>query len=401
MQISLSFSGKSFFFFCRFDAGKGGKLESFETIVGRLQVMGGRDHEAGAEPFSPLPDAAEAEAVLRLPRARLFAWADAVRRARMGDAVFLRGIVEVSNICANDCLYCGIRRSNAAVRRYRIGEDEVLAVARRMADWGMGTIVLQCGESPSPTRDRSLGALISRIKADTPLAVTVSAGNRPHAVYAQWRDCGMDRYLLRFETSDAVLFARVHPDCTLAERLHCLADLRGLGVQVGSGFLIGLPGQTFSRLAADILLCRELDLDMIGIGPFIPHPGTPLAGAENAHADDPEMPFVALAALRLFNPDAHIPATTAFDAAFPGCGRDLALRRGANVYMPNVTPQAYRGDYLLYPGKPGVDEAAEESAQSVPVRIRALGRGVSMGRGDSFKRGGRVAAVCGDVGCLE
>ncbi|WP_337998074.1 [FeFe] hydrogenase H-cluster radical SAM maturase HydE [Oleispirillum naphthae] len=363
--------------------------------------MGEREHEADSEPLQPLPSAAEAETVLRLPRARLFAWADGVRRARMGDAVFLRGIVEVSNVCANDCLYCGIRRSNAAVRRYRIGAEEVFAVARRMADWGMGTIVLQCGERPSPAGDRDLGTLIARIKAETPLAVTVSAGNRPRAVYAHWRDCGMDRYLLRFETSDAEVFARVHPDCTLAERLRCLADLRGLGVQVGSGFLIGLPGETLSRLAANILLCRDLDLDMIGIGPFIAHPGTPMAGAENAYAGDAEMPFVALAALRLFNPDAHIPATTAFDAAFPGRGRDLALRRGANVYMPNVTPQAYRGDYLLYPGKPCVDEAASVCAQSVPARIRALGRGLGAGRGDSFKKGGRAAAECGEVRCPE
>jgi biotin synthase len=278
----------------------------------------------------------------------------------MGDAVHLRGIVEFSNICTNDCLYCGIRAGNDAVRRYRMSEDEVIAVARRMPEWSQHTIVLQSGE-------------------------TVSVGNRRREVYARWRASGMDRYLLRFETSDAELFARLHPDCTLAERLRCLADLRELGVQVGSGFMIGLPGETLETLADNIRLCRTLDLDMIGIGPFISHPATPLAGARNAYADDPEMHFVALATLRICNPDAHIPATTAFDAAFPS-GRDLALRRGANVFMPNATPVRYRRDYQLYPDKPCVDEGGGMCAFCVIGRLEQLGRTIGDGPGHSAKR---------------
>jgi biotin synthase len=312
-------------------------------------------------------------------RQALYDRADALRRSTMGEQVYLRGIVEFSNICTNDCLYCGIRAGNAGVRRYRMTEDEVLAVARRMDDRHQHTIVLQAGESASAAGDRRMAELIGRIKAETPLSVTVSVGNRPRAVYARWRAAGMDRYLLRFETSDPALFARLHPDCALADRLACLNDLRDLGVQVGSGFMIGLPGETLDTLAQNILLCRALDLDMIGIGPFIPHPATPLAGTANAYADDPEMHFVALAALRIVNPDAHIPATTAFDALFPSpSGRDLALQRGANVFQ-------YRKDYMLYPDKPCVDETGGMCAFCVAGRLEQLGRQIGAGPGHSQK----------------
>jgi biotin synthase len=170
------------------------------------------------------------------------------------------------------------------------------------------------------------------------------------------------------------------------ERLACLADLRELGVQVGSGFMVGLPGETLDILARNILLCRELDLDMIGIGPFIAHPATPLVGTANAYADDPDMHFVALAALRIVNPDAHIPATTAYDAAFPSpSGRDLALQRGANVFMPNSTPGRYRNHYLLYPDKPCVDETGGMCAFCVTARLEQLGRAVGGGPGDTRK----------------
>ena len=327
-------------------------------------------------------------------RPALFEQANTIRRQHLGDAVPLRGIVEFSNFCANDCLYCGIRVSNRRVHRYRLSPEEILGIARRMAGWQQMTIVLQSGEAPSAEGDRALGELIRRIKQETPLAVTLSVGNRSRDVYAYWRDCGMDRYLLRFETSDAELFARLHPDSTLAERLDCLRALRALGVQTGSGFMIGVPDETLSVLADNILLCRELDLDMIGIGPFIPHPDTPLGDVPNAYASDPDMFFVALAVLRLYNPDAHIPATTAFDAVFPE-GRNLALQRGANVFMPNSTPGEYRKDYLLYPNKPCVDEDAGQCAQCVVLRLNALGRSVGQGPGHSIKQS-TVADACGD-----
>lgn len=318
-------------------------------------------------------------------RRALYERADAVRKANMGDEVYFRGIVEFSNVCANSCLYCGIRVENKAVNRYHIEPEEVMEVARHMAGWAQTTIVLQSGEAPSVNGDRALGELIRRIKDETPLAVTISAGNRPIETYAYWRECGMDRYLLRFETSDPETFAYLHPDCTLEERLGCLRALRSLGVQVGSGFMIGVPGETLERLAANIELCRDLDLDMIGIGPFIPHPDTPLGNTRNAYADDPDLYFVAVSVLRLANPDAHLPATTAFDAVFPGRGRNLALKRGANVFMPNSTPGRYRGDYLLYPNKPCVDETSDQCAACVVGRVRGIGRKVGMGPGHSRK----------------
>lgn len=338
--------------------------------------------DADAQSAVPSRDEVLSWLALKGPdREALYRRADAVRRERKGDEVFVRGIIEFSNICANDCLYCGIRRSNDKVRRYRLPADEILDVARKMTGWQQTTVVLQSGEAPSAAGDRELGEIIRRIKAETGLAVTVSVGNRPREVYAGWRDCGMDRYLLRFETSDPALFARLHPDCTLDERLRCLRDLRDLGVQAGGGFMIGVPGETPGVLADNLLLCRTLDLDMVGIGPYIPNPDTPLGPEPNAYADDPGMFFAAVAALRLVHPRAHIPATTAFDAVFPGTGRNLALQRGANVFMPNNTPGERRGDYLLYPNKPCVDENAGQCAACVVMRLSSLGRTIGGGPG--------------------
>ena len=318
--------------------------------------------------------------------AALYARADAVRRERCGDAVPIRAIVEFSNVCANDCLYCGIRASNPVPARYRMSPDEILAAVRQIAAAGTaGTVVLQGGETPGPADDE-IAALLRRIKTEIPArAIPLSVGNRPRDVYARWRDAGMDRYLLRFETSDAGLFARLHPDCTLAERLDCLRDLKSIGVQTGGGFMIGLPGETVATLADNILLCREFDFDMIGIGPYIPNPDTPLADQPNAYANDPDMFFRAIAVLRLATPDAHVPATTAFDALFPD-GRELALQRGANVFMPNATPGPLRKNYQLYPGKPCIDEDAADCALCVQARLRALGRPVAHGPGHSLKK---------------
>ncbi|HBA85159.1 MAG TPA: [FeFe] hydrogenase H-cluster radical SAM maturase HydE [Verrucomicrobia bacterium] len=315
----------------------------------------------------------------------LYREADSLRRQTMSDAVYIRGIIEFSNVCHNDCLYCGIRAGNRNVTRYVIPAEEIMATVRQMPGMGQTTVVLQSGESQAYS-DQEFGQLIERIKTETSLAVTVSAGNRPRDVYRYWKECGMDRYLIRFETSDPKLFHYLHPDCLLSERLNCLHVLRELGVQAGSGFMIGVPGETLDILADNILLCRELELDMIGIGPFIPHPDTPLAEEKNAYASDSEMFFKALAVLRLFNPDAHIPATTAFDAVFPGKGRNLALQRGANVFMPNSTPAQYREHYQLYPGKPCIAETSDQCAHCVLARIRAIDRTIGTGPGHSIRQ---------------
>ena len=324
----------------------------------------------------------------------LYREADAIRHRKMGDEIYIRGIVEFSNVCANNCLYCGIRASNKNFRRYSMSADEILEAAFSMEQSSLSTIVLQSGEAPG-IRDEEIGAIIRRIKKETNLAVTVSVGNRPQETYHYWRECGMDRYFLRFETSNQELFGRLHPGCTLEERLACLGYLRDLGIQTGSGFMIGLPGETLDILAGNILLCREFDLDMIGIGPYIPHPDTPLGNTINAYSDNPEVFFKALAVLRIFNPEAHIPATTAFDAVFPGEGRTLALQRGANIFMPNSTPVQYRKDYLLYPGKPGVDDDPDQCLDSATVRIKSLGRSIGKGPGHSIKNRGRGSRIQG------
>lgn len=316
---------------------------------------------------------------------RLYEMADRQRHEYMGDDVFIRGIIEFSNICANNCLYCGIRAGNRKVRRYSLSAEEILETAATMVDSQQMTVVLQSGETPA-FGDEEIGDIIRRIKKETHLSVTLSVGNRPRETYRFWKECGMDRYLLRFETSDQGLFERLHPGSSLQERLECLVNLQELGVQTGSGFMIGLPGETLDVLADNILLCRRLDLDMIGIGPFIPHPDTPLGDEKNPYDDNREMFFKALAVLRLFNPDAHIPATTAYDAVFPGEGRNLALQRGANIFMPNNTPVKYRKDYLLYPDKPCVDESANQCASCAMMRIQSLGRTIGKGPGHSVKK---------------
>jgi biotin synthase len=336
----------------------------------------------------------EALELLRAPpseRQALFDRADEMRRQIMGDDVYLRGIIEFSNICSNHCAYCGIRAPNTKVNRYRMDADEILAVAKQMADWQQGTIVLQSGEADSPEENKRIGEIVKRLKKETNLAVTLSVGNRSKDVYKYWQECGMDRFLVRFETSDPKLFAAMHPDCTLKERLACLDSLRELGVQVGSGFMIGVPGETLEILANNILLCRERDFDMIGIGPFIPHPDTPFGAKTNAYANDTDMYFIAVSVLRIFNPDAHIPATTAFDSIFPNHeGRNLVLQRGANIFMPNNTPQKYRGDYLLYPDKPCVDEDTGQCALCIAGRISLLGRTIGEGPGHSIKKRDRA-----------
>jgi biotin synthase len=331
------------------------------------------------------------EAVLRCLMAEgedlkdLYRKANALRHEYMGDTVYIRGIIEFSNICANNCLYCGIRASNKKVERYIIKPDEILDIARAMVKTVQTTVVLQSGEGSGLTDDE-FGRMIKEIKEKTSLSITVSVGNRPFETYCYWHECGMDRYLLRFETSDPELFQHLHSGSTLDDRIACIGHLKKLGVQTGSGFMIGLPGEKIETLADNILLCRTLDLDMIGIGPFIPHPDTPLGREKNIYNDKPEMFFKVLAALRIFNADAHIPATTAYDVIFPGKGRDLALQRGANIFMPNSTPVKYKQKYFLYPGKPYVDESPEECTASAVHRIQVLGRHVGSGPGHSIKK---------------
>ncbi len=318
----------------------------------------------------------------------LWAEADSVRREAVGDAVHLRGLVELSNVCVRRCAYCGIRVDNRSVERYRMTDDEVLDCAARAVALGYGTLVLQAGEDPGLTRDR-IADLVRRIKAATPLAVTLSLGERTDDELAAWREAGADRYLLRFETSDEALYERIHPSLPgrKSDRMAILRRLRALGYEVGSGVMVGIPGQTWATLANDLLAFRDLDLDMIGIGPFLPHPATPLGQAPEPAAPDAQVPsdeitvLKCVALTRLLCPQANIPSTTALATINKASGREHGLTRGANVVMPNLTPPRYRVLYEIYPDKACVNETAEQCALCLEGRIRAVGRTVGRGQG--------------------
>jgi len=282
--------------------------------------------------------------------AELWSCADAVRRARVGDEVLRRGLVEVSSFCARSCLYCGLR-AERRLPRYRMSAEEVLECCSRARGADCGTVVLQSGEDPGLTRDW-VTDLVRRIKSRFGLAVTLSLGERTEEELAAWREAGADRYLLRFETSDSELYRRVHPHLPgrTSDRLALLRRIKAMGYETGSGVMVGIPGQTWESLAHDIALFAELELDMIGSGPFIPHPDTPLAGQPSDMPADVETACKVIALARLVRPDANIPSTTALEVLGPGA-RDLGLRRGANVVMPNLTPAARRAVYEIYPGK--------------------------------------------------
>nr|WP_242868775.1 [FeFe] hydrogenase H-cluster radical SAM maturase HydE [Desulfotomaculum copahuensis] len=306
----------------------------------------------------------------------LFAAADLVRGRNLGGEVHLRGIIEFSNCCVNNCRYCGLRRDNGKVARYRLEPAEILAAAREAAALGVQTIVLQSGEDPCYTADM-LAGIIQRLKEELAVAVTLSVGDRSKDDYRLLRRAGADRYLLKHETAAPGLFARLRPGTTLTGRLKHLHWLKELGYQVGSGNMVGLPGQTLSILAEDIMLLKELGVEMAGIGPFIPHPDTPLAGHP---AGDLDLTLKALAVTRLLLPQTHLPATTALGSIHPD-GRRRGLLCGANVIMPNVTPLAYRARYQIYPGKTGLHTPPLESVNAAKTLIQSLDRQVGAGYG--------------------
>ena len=318
--------------------------------------------------------------------------ADGARREQVGDAVYLRALVEISNYCRRSCHYCGLRAPNATVGRYRMSFGEIMQSVRQAAALGLGTVVLQSGEDPGLTVSL-IADLVRVIRRETRMAVTLSLGERDETELAAWRAAGADRYLLRFETSNEVLYNRIHPAHAAVRvgRMALLRRLRGLGYEVGSGVMVGIPGQTFEDLADDIELFRTLDLDMIGVGPFIPHPDTPLADAPDAAGPEqvpatPDMTYKVVAITRLVCPLVNIPSTTALASLDPLRGREAALMRGANIVMPNFTPPKYRQSYEIYPGKACVHEEAETCLRCIEGRIQSVGRTIGAGRGDSPHR---------------
>jgi len=332
--------------------------------------------------------------------AELWRLADDTRHRCVGEDVHLRGLIEISNHCVRQCAYCGIRAGRRELERYRMTSAEILVAARLAETLGYGTVVLQAGEDPGLT-PAFVADVVRRLKGDTPLAVTLSLGERDDAEFALWREAGADRYLLRFETANRELYDRIHPsrDDRPSDRLGQLRRLRKLGYEVGSGVMVGIPGQTWDDLAADIVLFAELDLDMIGVGPYLPHPDTPLGGAAAVAAapggaqvpGDEETTLRAIALARLVCPWANIPSTTALATINRDRGREHGLERGANVVMPNLTPERYRVCYEIYPGKACLHETAEACAGCLRLRIEGLGRRIGSGPGHASDH--RAAAV--------
>ena len=327
------------------------------------------------------PDRAEVQ--------RLWETADQVRQRRVGDQVHLRGLVEIGNSCVRQCGYCGLRAGNAGLPRYRMSDPEILECARQARDFGYGTVVLQSGEDPWWTRER-VAALVRALKAETGLAVTLSLGERHPDDLAAWKEAGADRYLLRFETSDRELFQRIHPALPgrASDRIALLKLLREIGYEVGSGIMVGIPGQSYLSLARDLELFAELRLDMIGLGPFLAHPDTPL-GAPGVEPHPDQVPatedlvYRALSLARIQRPDANLPATTALATINRKDGRILGLQRGANVVMPNLTPPQYRELYRIYPDKACSNETASQCRGCLAGQLAELGRAVGVGPGSS------------------
>jgi biotin synthase len=310
----------------------------------------------------------------------LWRLADETRIAQVGDQVHLRGLIEVSNICARRCGYCGISADNRQIQRYRMTEEEIMDCVQRAVGFGYGTVVMQAGEDYGITR-QWMTNIIRRIKAETSLAVTLSLGERPDEDLIAWR-----------ETSNRELYDRIHPPLgdKSSDRFAILGNLRKLGYEVGSGIMIGIPGQTYKDLTGDILAFRELDLDMIGVGPFIPHPETPLGQClPNASADQvpntEKMTYKVIALTRLVCPEANIPSTTALASLNKADGRELGLMRGANIVMPNLTPPQYRVMYEIYPNKACINETSEACASCLSMRIINIGRTVGSGQGGRRK----------------
>ncbi|MFB3925539.1 MAG: [FeFe] hydrogenase H-cluster radical SAM maturase HydE [Syntrophales bacterium] len=306
----------------------------------------------------------------------LFRAADEVRKTWVGDDVHLRGIVEFSSFCERNCLYCGLRKDNRKPVRYRIPDNAIVEAARAMKDLGVSTIVLQSGEDPYYDAAR-ICRLVERIKRETSLAVTLSIGERSPEDYRAFKESGTDRYLLKHETASPELYRSLHPDSRFRERIQCLIRLKEIGYETGSGAIIGLPGQNAEMIADDVLLMKRMDIDMIGMGPFIPHPETPLAGAAEGK---PEMVIKVLALTRILTRSTNIPATTALAVLDPD-SRLRALQAGANVIMPDFTPGKYRRRYEIYPGKGNGIQDIGLSLKQLERDLNAIGRRVGTGDG--------------------
>jgi biotin synthase len=324
-------------------------------------------------------------------KAALFRHASMVKEAEIGQKVHFRGLVEFSNICGKDCYYCGIRKSNKEAQRYHLTDAQILEAARFAHENKFGSFVMQAGELESPAFTERVEHLLKEIKklSGGQLGITLSLGEQEEAVYRRWFEAGAHRYLLRIETSNPDLYQRYHPQNKLhdyARRLTCLKNLQRLGYQTGTGVMIGLPFQDIGHLADDLLFMKEFDVDMVGMGPYIEHQDTPLFRhrAELMPITERfELALKMVACLRILMPDINIAAATALQAIDP-LGREKAVKIGANIIMPNITPGKFRNDYALYENKPCVDEEPEECMNCLDVRIQLADGEIGYGEwGDS------------------
>lgn len=315
-------------------------------------------------------------------RAYAQAVASDITKSHFQNSIFFRGIIEFSNICKNDCFYCGIRCSNKNAARYRLSEDEILLCCREGYRLGYRTFVLQSGESGYVTSARFL-ELIRRIKSEYPdCAVTLSVGECSRKEYEEMYKAGADRYLLRHETADRRHYESLHPtEMSFDNRIRCLYDLKEIGFQTGCGMMVGTPHQTADTLAADMEFMCEFQPAMVGIGPFLPHKDTPFA---HCPAGSQELTLFLLSLTRIMLPDALIPATTALGTASQD-GRIKGVLAGCNVVMPNLSPQNVRKSYMLYNNKSGTDFSAQESLDMLKKQMMSIGREVVVGRGDHKK----------------
>lgn len=316
----------------------------------------------------------------------LFREARACAVRHVGPKVYFRGIIEFSNHCVKDCYYCGIRKSNDQVTRFAMDEREILSCAKAAHEMNYGSVVLQSGERRDEAYIRFIEDILRKIKTATSekLGITLSLGEQTAETYERWFKAGAHRYLLRIETSDPVLYKRLHPeDHSFEMRRECLRTLRGIGYQVGTGVMIGAPFQTHENLVEDILFFKKEDVDMIGMGPYVPHGDTPLRPVDYNPLESFRLGLVMIALTRLVLKDVNIAAATALQTLDP-LGREKGVQAGANIIMPNITPTDYRKFYQLYDNKPCLDENAHQCKSCLERRIRAAGAEVGYGEwGDS------------------
>ena len=328
----------------------------------------------------------------------LFDFSGKIKQENVGNTVYLRGLIELSNICEKDCYYCGIRKSNSNVHRYSISDDEVMEAIKYARENGYGSVAIQSGEIQS----KAFTEKITRILQNTgkltngELGVTLSCGEQTEETYRQWFESGAHRYLLRIETSDRELYSKLHPNDHIhrfERRLEALEMLKKTGYQVGTGVMIGLPFQTVENLADDLLFMKQFDIDMCGMGPYIEHHETPLYAFKDSLIPLKERLNLSLkmvAILRILMPDINIAATTALQTIEKN-GREQAIQIGANVLMPNITPRKYRDDYFLYENKPVSGQSEADDLKNLEKSLEAIGHQIGYGVQGNSKHFGKKA----------